>query len=466
MIEMTEAPVCPVRSLRAATSHIRTRPVRLGAILGVCALILAGCASSSGPTTASRSASGPGGGDGINDAALGVAASPIVATNRAEMRRGGGRDQVGRPYRIAGRLYTPREDPNYDRTGIASWYGPGFHGRLTANGEVFDQYALSAAHPTLPLPSYVRVTNLANDHSVIVRVNDRGPFAHDRIIDLSKRAADVLAMRQDGVGRVRVEFVDRAPLHGQDVEWLEASIRVPGQQRPILDTDIVVASAPVPAPVPGPSPVAAVAASVASAFVATNDASTLATGEPLSLAPASTPAPTFAPAAPGTVPGAPVPSAIVGFTAMPVTAEALADGFVQRSRDANAHQRRIDMAHVAATSALDAAEALALQSQTLNHALALQDGALPIEQVLPRDSLPLATIQIGLFGDAENVQRLQRALARHGQVVVEPRRAGGRTLSQVQLQVRVADRAAAENVLRVLAGEGYTDAYLTSLAGA
>ena len=92
---------------------------------------------------------------------------------------------VGKPYQVAGRWYTPRVDNNYDKTGKASWYGSNFHGRLTANGEIFDQNAMTAAHPTLPLPSYVRVTNLQNRRSVIVRVNDRGPFVADRLIDLS-----------------------------------------------------------------------------------------------------------------------------------------------------------------------------------------------------------------------------------------------------------------------------------------
>jgi rare lipoprotein A (peptidoglycan hydrolase) len=241
----------------AAAFPVRTAFGRAVAVSGVCALALAGC---NAVTT-----SDGGGGDGINDAALGVAVSPRVTDQETNLPRGGGRAQVGRPYRIAGRLYTPREDPNYDRTGIASWYGPGFHGRLTANGEVFDQYTLSAAHPTLPLPSYVRVTNLENDRSVMVRVNDRGPFAHDRIIDLSKRAADVLAFRGDGIARVRVEYEGRAPLHGQDVAWLEASAEING--RPINggDPNIMLARAPVPAPTPAAAPAQA-------AFVATSGA--------------------------------------------------------------------------------------------------------------------------------------------------------------------------------------------------
>ena len=101
-------------------------------------------------------------------------------------RRGGGRYKVGDPYQVGGRWYNPREQPDYDRVGIASWYGSDFHGRHTANGEVFDMNALTAAHPTLPLPSYAYVTNLSNNRTILVRVNDRGPYVGDRVIDLSK----------------------------------------------------------------------------------------------------------------------------------------------------------------------------------------------------------------------------------------------------------------------------------------
>src|SRR5690606_4760237 len=118
-------------------------------------------------------------------------ASPRVAKG-ASVPKGGGRAVVGKPYRIAGKTYIPRDDRDYTATGTASWYGSAVHRRLTANGEVYDMNALTAAHPTLPLPSYARVTNTKNGKSVIVRINDRGPFAHNRIIDLSQRAADML----------------------------------------------------------------------------------------------------------------------------------------------------------------------------------------------------------------------------------------------------------------------------------
>ena len=122
-------------------------------------------------------------------------------------------------------MYVPQEDPNYRASGIASWYGDAFHGRLTANGEIYDMNHLSAAHPTMPLPSYARVTNKANGSSVIVRVNDRGPYAHGRVIDLSKRAAQLLDYTGKGTANVVVEYVGRAPVDGADDEYLMASYK-------------------------------------------------------------------------------------------------------------------------------------------------------------------------------------------------------------------------------------------------
>jgi rare lipoprotein A len=130
--------------------------------------------------------------------------------------KGGGAYITGAPYEVAGVWYTPREDPAYDRVGTASWYGELFHGRRTANGEIYDMDRLSAAHPTLPLPVYAQVTNLANGRRIIVRVNDRGPYANDRIIDLSRRSADLLGFRDRGTAQVRVRYLGRAPMNGDD----------------------------------------------------------------------------------------------------------------------------------------------------------------------------------------------------------------------------------------------------------
>jgi rare lipoprotein A len=115
--------------------------------------------------------------------------------------------KVGKPYRIGGIWYYPKVDYSYQETGIASWYGRKFHKRQTANGQIFDMNAISAAHRTLPLPSMVQVTNLKNGRSLKVLVNDRGPFAHGRIIDLSRRAAQLLGYERAGIARVRVEII-------------------------------------------------------------------------------------------------------------------------------------------------------------------------------------------------------------------------------------------------------------------
>ena len=125
----------------------------------------------------------------------------------------GGIYKIGTPYQILGGWYYPRENTNYDETGIASWYGSKFHGRRTANGEIFDMNLLTAAHPTLPMPVRARVTNLENGKSIIVRINDRGPFAKDREIDLSRKAAEVLGFRDKGTTQVRVQYLGRAPLY-------------------------------------------------------------------------------------------------------------------------------------------------------------------------------------------------------------------------------------------------------------
>jgi rare lipoprotein A len=130
--------------------------------------------------------------------------------------KGGGFYQIGKPYQVGDLTYTPRADPGYDRVGNASWYGELFHGRRTANGEIYDMDSLSAAHPTLPLPVYARVTNLNNGRTIVVRINDRGPYARDRIIDLSRRSAELLGFRDNGTATVRVKYLGRAPLNGDD----------------------------------------------------------------------------------------------------------------------------------------------------------------------------------------------------------------------------------------------------------
>lgn len=137
-------------------------------------------------------------------------------TSSSGLPKGGGIYKVGKPYTVKGRLYVPQEDVNYDETGIASWYGSAFHGKLTANGETFDKNALTAGHPTLPMPTYAYVTNVSNGRTILVRINDRGPYVTDRIIDLSARSAHELGFSEKGLARVRVRYAGKAPLSGDD----------------------------------------------------------------------------------------------------------------------------------------------------------------------------------------------------------------------------------------------------------
>jgi rare lipoprotein A len=183
-----------------------------GAAAVATCLVLANCASSN--KFASRV-----------DPKYGVSSSARVVAMGDPVPKGGGTYRVGKPYTVGGQVYVPEEDTNYRAEGMASWYGDDFHGRLTANGEVFDMGSLTAAHPTLPMPSYARVTNLRNGKSLIVRVNDRGPYHGNRLIDVSNKAAELLDFKGNGVAKVRVEYVGRAPLEGSDDRQLEATLR-------------------------------------------------------------------------------------------------------------------------------------------------------------------------------------------------------------------------------------------------
>jgi rare lipoprotein A len=142
--------------------------------------------------------------------------SPRVIKVGDPVPKGGGAYKLGEPYLAAGKWYVPVHDQGYDRVGLASWYGDFFHGRPTANGEIYDMNALSAAHPTFPLPAYAAVTNLENNRTIVVRVNDRGPYHDGRIIDLSHKAAHLLGFSGRGTAPVRVRYISAAPLSGDD----------------------------------------------------------------------------------------------------------------------------------------------------------------------------------------------------------------------------------------------------------
>src|SRR5271169_1868903 len=281
---------------------------RGAASLGVTVLALAGCAPDTPQVSYSH------GHEHFAQAKYGHA-SPKVVADGQPVPRGGGQYLVGHPYSVAGHRYYPAEDPSYSAVGMASWYGAAFHGRRTANGEVYDMASLSAAHPTMPLPSYARVTNLGNGYSVIVRVNDRGPYHGGRVMDVSSRVAEVLDMKAMGTARVKVEYVGPAPMEGSDDSQLLASLRTDGSpanlngyQSPVLvaqaETQTIfsffsgrggqqtapppqpveVASRPAPAPAPEPEPepvrVAAVAEAPAAETAPTPEAAPVAIRQP------------------------------------------------------------------------------------------------------------------------------------------------------------------------------------------
>jgi len=189
------------------------------------ALVLANCATQpSGPShcRGSRECGA------FSDPKYGKASPRVVGVDESAPK-GGGRYQVGKAYTVAGKTYVPREKPaGYTATGHASWYGIAFHGRKTANGEVYDRNSVSAAHPTMPLPSYARVTNLANNHSIVVRVNDRGPYHGGRVMDVSEKTAHLLNFKHMGTARVKIDYLGPASLAGSDDGRLVASLSTNG----------------------------------------------------------------------------------------------------------------------------------------------------------------------------------------------------------------------------------------------
>ncbi len=174
------------------------------------------------------------------DPRYGVASSARVVQPGEPVPKGGGVYRVGKPYTVAGRIYTPAEDNTYSAVGLASWYGDDFHGRYTANGEIYDMNSITAASPTLPLPSYARVTNLSNHKSIVVRVNDRGPYVADRVMDVSAQTAKMLGFYGKGVTKVKVEYIGRAPLAGSDDRKLAATLR---DRDTVPASDVKLASA-------------------------------------------------------------------------------------------------------------------------------------------------------------------------------------------------------------------------------
>jgi rare lipoprotein A len=216
-----------------ATLRVCHAKLRFASVAALGALALGGCAQQP-PIHSSE----------YFPASIYGAASPQVVADNEPIPHGGGTYMIGNPYTVAGRTYYPSER-RYVAVGLASWYGDAFHGRRTANGEIFDRNSISAAHPTMPLPSYARVTNLRNHYSMIVRVNDRGPFEPGRIMDVSLRVAEMLDFRGNGTTKVKVEYIGPAGLDGSDDERLMATLRYDGLPARLGAPSMVAQNGPV-----------------------------------------------------------------------------------------------------------------------------------------------------------------------------------------------------------------------------
>ncbi len=220
-----------MRDVEKAAGH-RRMSLRAPVLAMLC-LAAGGCAETQLATHAIKKTNRELYGPGVKDVPLQPASAPATGP----VGRADGRSslyKVGEPYQIDGTWYYPKEDYGYSETGIASWYGDDFHGKRTANGEIYDQHTVSAAHRTLPLPSLVRVTNLENGRSMVVRVNDRGPFARGRIIDMSRRGAEALGFYGPGTAKVRVEVLAEesrmmkdAALRGQHINPVRLASAAP-----------------------------------------------------------------------------------------------------------------------------------------------------------------------------------------------------------------------------------------------
>lgn len=336
----------------------------------------------------------------FSSSAYGVPASPRVAFGR-HIPKGGGRYLVGEPYRVAGRTYVPRDYSHYSAKGLASWYGSAFHGRKTANGEVYDMADLTAAHPTLPLPSYVRVTNLANGRSVVVRVNDRGPYSRNRLIDVSATVAAMLDFKRKGTAQVKVDYVGPARMDGRDRKMLMASYRAPGalpaddfmlataRPAPMTPPGVILASAPVGPRARKPAPID---------FGIADD-------QPVVLTPANARAkmPALMPAATDGDPLAPL---------------ILRTGFTSS---------------YAPTDHFTPAVAAATRMAKANRPVATNVAAL--EQGLQAKTSRARVVQLGVFSDPANADRIADAFGRYGRVLVIDKASDNGTLKAVRVVV-------------------------------
>jgi rare lipoprotein A len=392
----------------------RRQRVIVGLSAGVSLLMLSACG-----TTTSQPAATTGGG-------------------ASEVRGPQGLYKVGKPYQIKGIWYYPQIDYGYAEEGVASWYGPGFHGKATANGEVYDQNEMTAAHRTLPLPSIVRVTNLENGRSIKVRVNDRGPFAQNRIIDMTRRGAQMLGFYGAGTARVRVEI--------DAEESRQLAIAMTGTDYPVGGT--MVASRQTTAPIDAEAPVPVIGASSADpVYVAA----------PAAAATVDTTAVETAVASQGSVVDGAVPAdlgqAAIGYEQQPQWAAAAMDDTQYGAMPAHdspgyGYPATAD-SNSAPVTAVSSVQTIAIPPKPV--------GAASSRSVTPAPTpsgSQNAYVQAGAFANQDNADRVRQRLSRLGPVAVVNRSSGGPPLYRVRLGP-LASVTEAERMLTAVKEAGY-----------
>lgn len=441
-----------MRSGQSDARTTRTKPIlSVGAMTVVLAVGLAGCGTMSGPHGQMAK--------GKIDPRLGVAPSPRVVADGEPVPKGGGRVMVGKPYVIAGKKYTPRElDPGYTRVGLASWYGTAFHGRRTANGEIFDRASITAAHPTMPLPSYARLTSLSSGRSIVVRVNDRGPYHSSRILDMSQRTAELLGVKRAGVAKIKVQYVGPAPLEGDDTPYLLASYHGPADVAPERSNTMLAAAEGLPgvrqvlgvfgkgpdaAPKPQATPPAAAPAPVAVASAA--EATRGRPAPAFSVLPPPRPVETFsyvsiASADPADfVVDAPVRVAVA--EAAPVTASVQRLSYTVPDA-ASARQPTVIFGNMVLPPlppqvsgyAADRVNKAYAAVGDVSGGVGLGDLARKLRDASPKAADAAPAIRLGVFANADNAARLAAALAGVGTTVSEEVEVGGRSMQLLRLR--------------------------------
>ena len=421
------------------------------------AAILASCATAP-PKPAKRSK------EYFSEKEYGVKASPRVVQYGQPVPQGGGRYMVGKPYTVKGRVYKPFENKRYTATGYASWYGSAFHGRYTANGEVYDMDGLSAAHPTMPLPSYARVTNTRNGRSVTVRVNDRGPYASDRVMDLSARTAEVLDMKHHGTAKVKVEYIGPARLEGHDQRMLMASYKGPGSSTS-GGTMLAMARPKMRAPSADPVVVMAALAPLPRARPAYYDGG--ASFDPAVAYYEAQPAhhvvaqvAQVAPVPAGSDYGerslgsytVSSPDGYSDYEPIPMSVDEYVPPVPRSARSSYAAEAPVAAAHVAAAE-------LASVADDKGRLQAALDAA--VERVASERGADASVIQLGVFSNLANAQAVTGRFTELGRVTATPITVGGKAMQSVRLVV--ADRSVSGgDAVKLVQSAGLPGAYLVA----